>query len=80
MSLDLLVMSVPNYQRQVPGEEFLQKYPKILGQIIKAIPLQRTIMELSCSLTIRDVEILRLGFWILELWATGAAKTIRGGG
>jgi hypothetical protein len=55
MSLDLLVISVPNRRRQAPGEEFLQKYPRILGQIIKAASLQRTtIMELSRSLTIRD--------------------------
>jgi hypothetical protein len=37
-------------------------------------------MELSCSLTIKDVEMLRLGFWVLELWATAAAETISGEG
>ena len=33
-----LVMCGPNYQRQVPGEEFLQKYPRILVQNVKLCP------------------------------------------
>ena len=47
---------------------FPKKYPRILGQSIKAGPLQRTIMELSCSLAIGVAEMLRLRFWVLELW------------
>jgi hypothetical protein len=52
---------------QIIRDECQEKsFSRVLGQIIKAVPLQRTIMDLSCSLTIRYVKMLRLGFAFLN--------------